>query len=110
MIQQDIYNSAKTEYIACGDTGQAAVGSVIFQVRGNTWVGNLKVQGRARGASTLPFIDLPYQNLVSLADVAAGTTITADGAFAVRADGMEVQLVHTFTSGSVDIAVRALVG
>jgi hypothetical protein len=101
--------SAATEVIPVTESLVKGVSTVVFQTRGNAWTGTLTVQSRIAG-SALPFTDCPYQNLVTLADVAAGTTITGDGKFAVRADGHDVQLTHTRSAGSLDVAIRSIPG
>lgn len=109
MLTQEAYSSNKTETISVGDSSHGYVGSTVLQVEGSGWTGQLVIQGRVRG-SGLTMKALPYQNLITLADVAAGTPITADGLYAVRADGLEIEIVHTRTAGAVSLAAKPLVG
>lgn len=113
--------STQNDTLAFAYGSDRDVSSIIFQTRGNTWTGGLTIQARVRGGGSgvfttsagvtltqqtvMPYTSIPYQNLLTLADVAAGTAITGDGLWAIRADGLEVQLVHAWTSGSVDVSI-----
>jgi hypothetical protein len=103
-------NSAKTESIVVSP-GDRGVSSMILQTHGNnSWSGTLVLGTRVTG-SGLPFLNTPYQQLATTsADVAAGVTITGDGQYAVRTDGLDLQISHTRAAGDVDIAVQILDG
>jgi hypothetical protein len=101
-------NSAKSEPIVVMVSGED-VSSIVLQVQGNTWTGTLTLATRVTG-TTLPFINCPYQNLITLADVAAGTTITGPGQFAVRTDGLDLQVTHAWAAGNVDLGFALLGG
>jgi hypothetical protein len=101
--------SGKTENIII-PPGERGVSSMIIQVHGNTWNGALTLGTRVTG-SGLPFIICPYQQLApTLGNVNAGITITVDGVYAVRTDGLDLQIAHAWTAGTVDIAVQVLDG
>jgi hypothetical protein len=101
--------SGKTENIIISP-GERGVSSVIFQTHGNAWNGALTLGTRVTG-SGLPFVNCPYQQLAAtLGNVNAGVTITGDGVYAVRTDGLDLQIAHAWTAGTVDIAVQVLDG
>lgn len=106
-----IIQSDTADTFDIGDGAAHSVSSFVFQIEGaGGWDGEITVKGRVRGSS-LSWQTLPVQNIRTLADVAAGTALTADGIYAVRADGLELQIVHAaITTGSVSVAVEPLVG
>jgi hypothetical protein len=103
-------NSAKSEAIVISP-GDRGVSSMILQTHGNnSWSGSLVLGTRVSG-SGLPFLNTPYQQLATTsADLAAGVAITGDGEYAVRTDGLDLQISHTRSAGDVDLAVQILDG
>lgn len=111
MLTRESHALTASENIDIGDASDRVVGTVVLQVKDvSSWVGSIQPVGRLRGATDMPWVDLPYQNLISLADVAASTPITAAGIYAIRADGLEVELQYTHTSGSGAVAARVMEG
>jgi len=83
-----------------GNTASNSIGSVVIQTTGTGWTGTVTPKGRLLGDSA--WVSLAYYNFATAADVAAGTNITGDGLFSIRADhGMEIQLSTTTSAGSV---------
>jgi hypothetical protein len=113
MAKQDVtsgvYTSKETESIELGDAAAELISSGVLHVQGTAWTGSITPKGAARRSGLAP-LALPYQNLRTLADVAAGTPITADGLYAIRADGLELTLEHVWVAGSVQIGVSRCVG
>jgi hypothetical protein len=100
-------NSTATESWTVAETLVKGVSTVVIQTTGHTWTGTITIQSRVAGSKLQPFTDIPYQNLVTLADVAAGTTITGNGKWAVRADLQDLLISHTWSAGSVDVTIRS---
>lgn len=71
--------------------GGDVVGSLVVQLTG-TWTGSVTPKARATGAAQASSVNVEYVNLATGASVAAGTAITANGLFAVKAGGLTVSL------------------
>lgn len=99
--------SAATETIPLPGTEARAANAAwtsttAYRVRiGGTWAGSLAVQARIAGSSD------PWESWEAVpkegADVA---TITAAGLYLIDTAGLEVQLVHTRTSGTLELSAR----
>jgi hypothetical protein len=95
MASVTITGNGETDLGAGGD----AVASLVFQVTG-TWTGNLTPKARAQGVAQASSVNVAYVNLATGADVAAGTAITANGLFAVKAGGLVVSLSMASFAGT----------
>ncbi len=93
-----------TTDLVLGEAPASSIGSCIIQVVDlGSWSGAIIPQARLiGGASTsAPFVSVAYENLASGAEVAAGSSITAAGLYAIRLDhGMELAIDYTHTSGT----------
>lgn len=78
------------------------VGTCKLSVRGTGWTGSITV--KKRGAdSTATGISCIYQSAATDTTVAAGTPITADGEYYIRADADEIILDYSHSAGSVEV-------
>ena len=108
--QRETLTLTASEDIDVGDASDRTVGTFVMGVEGTGWTGSIVPKGRPRGATDMAFQTIPYQNLRTLADVAAGTGIAADGLYAIRVDGLELRLAYAHTAGSVKLAGRMMEG
>jgi hypothetical protein len=74
----------------------------VISVRGTGWTGALTVKKRGMDGSHAGVTTI-YQNGNTDTTVGAGTAISADGEYYVRADAADVILDYAHTGGSVDI-------
>ncbi len=88
---------------------QYIVGTCKLSVRGTGWTGSITVKKRALGSSSAGVTTI-YQNGATDTVVSAGTPITADGEYYVRADMDEIILDYSHTGGSVAVEYGYRVG
>lgn len=125
ILSTTIFESTDSETIQIPDVGAETVQSVILQVeRDADWTGSVTLWAKLKGSDMLAR-PIPFQNLRTASDVDANTALTeadlpdredADptetgGLYAVRLDGLELEVRHAYTSGgALRVAFRTLVG
>lgn len=97
-----------TSFIPLGSTGTDETGVIVFQIVGASSLA-CDVRARVQGSGETP-INVAYYNVASNINtvVAAGTDITADGIYLVRAPGCEVGIVAS--AGTATAVVNRLRG
>lgn len=85
------------------------IGTCKLTVRGTGWTGAITVKKRIAGG-TASGTTCIYQNANTDTTVGAGTTITADGDYYIRADADDVILDYAHTAGSVAVDYAFRVG
>lgn len=85
------------------------VGTCKLSVRGSGWTGAITVKKRMAGTNASGVTTI-YQNGATDTVVSAGTPITADGEYYVRADMDEIILDYSHTGGSVAVEYGYRVG
>lgn len=78
------------------------VGTCKLSVRGTGWTGSITIKKRGQGSGNAG-VTCIYQNGNTDTIVAAGTPITGDGEFYIRADADDIILDYAHTGGSVDV-------
>lgn len=94
--------SASTQY-PLGGTNPSAGSLITFKTVGLTASCSVIPKIRKPGAGTSNLIAVPYTNVNTGLTVAAGTAITADGAYQIEATGPENLLDATVSSGTAII-------
>lgn len=89
-----------TTQVLLGNADPNNAGQITFITSGMTANCKAIPKLRPEGTGTADLIAVPYTNLGTGTSIAAGTAITADGAYQVSSAGPEVLLDATYTSGT----------
>lgn len=106
------YTVSATEVISLGDAAPDSVGSFLVFVSSLSGTHAITPKGRPAGSNVASgeYQTLAYTVGSTGVLTAGGTAISAEGAYFVRADGMEVFLDVTVTSNSFRLDARPLRG
>lgn len=105
------YNMTASEVKNLGSSREGVVSSWVLGISG-TFVGSMILRKRLRGGSVALASAGAcwYTNVLTNTAVAAGTAITAAGVYVVQADGCDIGLDFTYTSGSLVLEVDPIIG
>lgn len=93
---------------ACADIASQFVLEVAVSGSGGSAIPKCRLRGSDLGTGALH--DLVYYTVDSEAAITAGTAITAANIYYIPADGIDVYLDYTASTGSMTITLRPIVG